>query len=132
MVEQHVTGLPVVDASNVVVGVVSDFDLLALEGVSAKEKARGFFPEAETDWDSFYEIQKLVAKNAGKCVGEVMTDNPITVLPTTSIADAANLLLRRKIRRLPVVNEQGVLVGIITRSNIIRAAWEARKVGQHL
>lgn len=54
------------DADNVVVGVVSDFDLLALEGLTAKEKARGFFPEAETDWNSFFEIQKLVSKNAGK------------------------------------------------------------------
>ena len=66
LVEFHVTGLPVVDVHNVVVGVVSDFDLLALEGLTAKEKARGFFPEAETDWNSFFEIQKLVSKNAGK------------------------------------------------------------------
>lgn len=59
------TGLPVVDTDNVVVGVVSDFDLLALEGVTTADKAKGFFPEAGTDWNSFYEVQKLVAKNAG-------------------------------------------------------------------
>ena len=127
------TGLPVVDAtSNVVVGVVSDFDLLALEGVSPKEKAKGFFPEADSDWNSFYEVQKLVAKNAGKSVGDVMTADPITVRPATSIEDAANLLLRKKIRRLPVVDESGRLLGIITRSNVIKAAWEARKAGGHL
>ena len=93
------TGLPVVNSSNVVVGVVSDFDLLALEGVSAKEKARGFFPEAETDWNSFFETQKLVVKNAGKSVGDVMTEDPITVRPQTTIEDAASLLLLRRIRR---------------------------------
>jgi CBS domain-containing protein len=65
LVEHHVTGLPVVNENNVVVGVVSDFDLLALEGISAQEKAKGFFPDADTDWNSFFEIQKLVAKNAG-------------------------------------------------------------------
>ena len=126
------TGLPVVNSSNVVVGVVSDFDLLALEGVSAKEKARGFFPEAETDWNSFFETQKLVVKNAGKSVGDVMTEDPITVRPQTTIEDAASLLLLRRIRRLPVVDEKGRLVGIITRSNIIKAAWEARKAGRNL
>lgn len=132
LVEHHVTGLPVVNAANVVVGVVSDFDLLALEGVSAKEKAQGFFPEASADWNSFYEIGKLVAKNQAKNVGDVMTADPITVRPETSIEGAANLLLRRKIRRLPVVDASGALVGIITRSNVIKAAWEARKAGGHL
>lgn len=66
LVEHHVTGLPVVDADGVVVGVVSDFDLLALEGVSAKEKATTFFPEADSDWNSFFALKELVAKNAGK------------------------------------------------------------------
>jgi CBS domain-containing protein len=132
LVEHHVTGLPVVDANYVCVGVVSDFDLLALEGVSAKEKARGFFPEADTAWDSFFEVQKLVEKNEGKTVADVMTSTPITVTPSTPIEDAANLLLRRKIRRLPVCEDNGKLVGIITRSNIIKAAYDARKAGRHL
>jgi len=60
-------------------------------------------------------------------VGDVMTADPVCVTPETSIEEAANLLLRRKIRRLPVVDQSGVLVGIITRSNVIKAAWEARK-----
>ena len=132
LVEHHVTGLPVVTEDNIVVGVISDFDLLALEGISAQEKAKGFFPDADESWNSFFEIQKLVAKNSGKFVGDVMTETPITVRAQTSIADAANLLLRRKMRRLPVVDESGRLVGIITRSNIIKAAWEARQRGEHL
>ncbi|KAG7671242.1 putative CBS domain-containing protein CBSX2, chloroplastic [Nannochloris sp. 'desiccata'] len=132
LVEHHVTGLPVVDENYICVGVVSDFDLLALQGVSAKEKARGFFPEANDDWNSFFEIQKLVSKNGGKTVADVMTATPITVTPSTPIEEAANLLLRRKIRRLPVCDEGGKLVGIITRSNVIKAAYDARKAGGHL
>ena len=128
LVEHHVTGLPVVDAQGQVVGVVSDFDLLALEGVTKEEKARGFFPEAGSDWKAFFELQKFVEKNKGKTVQDVMTSNPICVGPHSSIEDAANLLLRMKIRRLPVVDDQGYLVGILTRSNIIKAAWEARKI----
>jgi len=66
LVENHVTGLPVVDEENVVVGIISDFDLLCLEGVSEEEKKGGLFPTADDDWNSFFEVQKLVEKNAGK------------------------------------------------------------------
>lgn len=65
IVEHHVTGLPVVDEENKVVGIISDFDLLALEGVSEEEKTGGLFPTADKDWNSFFEVQKLVEKNAG-------------------------------------------------------------------
>lgn len=64
--ENHVTGLPVVDEEKVVVGIISDFDLLCLEGVSEEEKKGGLFPTADDDWNSFFEVQKLVEKNAGK------------------------------------------------------------------
>jgi CBS domain-containing protein len=131
LVEHHVTGLPVIDEAGSVVGVVSDFDLLALEGVTTAEKAKGLFPEAGADWSSFFEVQKLVEKNKGKTVGDVMTSDPVCVRPATTIEDAANLLLRMKIRRLPVVDERGRLVGILTRSNIIKAAWEARQASRH-
>ena len=128
LVQHHVTGLPVVDTQGGVVGVVSDFDLLALEGVTTEEKARGFFPKADADWNSFFEVQKFVEKNKGRTVQDVMTSNPVSVTPQSSIEDAANLLLRLKIRRLPVVDSKGRLVGILTRSNIIKAAWEARRI----
>ena len=59
-----------------------------------------------------------------------MTADPICVRPTTSVADAANLLLRMKIRRLPVVDENGRLLGIVSRGNIIRAALAARKAAK--
>ena len=51
-----------------VVGVVSDFDLLALEGIGQKEKDEGLFPEADSSqsWDTFFEVQQLIQKNAGK------------------------------------------------------------------
>lgn len=73
-------------------------------------------------------IQYITIFSFNTCsVRDVMTSDPICVRPETSIADAANLLLRKRIRRLPVVDGQGKLLGIITRSNIIKAAWEARK-----
>jgi CBS domain-containing protein len=60
-------------------------------------------------------------------VGDVMTSDPVCVRAYTSVEDAANLLLRRRLRRLPVVDADGRLLGLITRSNIIKAAWELRR-----
>ncbi|KFM25926.1 CBS domain-containing protein CBSX2, chloroplastic [Auxenochlorella protothecoides] len=56
-----------------------------------------------------------------------MTPDPVCVRASTTIEDAANLLLRMRIGRLPVVDDQKRLVGIITRGNIIKAALEARQ-----
>jgi len=128
LVDNRITGLPVVDSpdTNIVIGVVSDFDLLALEGIGESDRS-SLFPTAATDWETFFEIQKLISKNAGKSVGDVMTSTAITVTPDTSMLQAANVLLKRKFRRLPVVDQQGKLVGILTRANIIKAALASRK-----
>lgn len=48
------------------VGVVSDFDLLSLDGISGKMRATGMFPDTNTEWSAFFEVQKLLLKNQGK------------------------------------------------------------------
>jgi len=67
-------------------------------------------------------IAKVVAKNrspASVKVKEVMSSPLITIKPTTSIREAADIMMRRGIRRLPVVNDAGELVGIITDNDIL-------------
>jgi CBS domain-containing protein len=127
IVQNEITGLPVVDDQNRICGIISDFDLLALDGVSEEEKTE-LFPSAGDDWNSFYAVQSYVEKNKGTKVSDVMTVNAITVNKDTSVSAAAHLLLHKRIRRLPVLDTDGALCGIISRSNIIKAAWEARKL----
>ena len=122
-----VTCSPVVDQGNRVVGIVSDFDLLALDGVSESEKTE-LFPSTGDDWGSFFAVQGYVEKNKGSLVSDVMTSSPITISADSSVSAAAHLLLHKRIRRLPVLDSEGVLIGIISRSNIIKAAWQARKM----
>ncbi|KAK9918235.1 hypothetical protein WJX75_002436 [Coccomyxa subellipsoidea] len=127
MVKYRVSGLPVLDDSNRVVGVVSDYDLLSLDAVSGKMQEAGFFPKADTNWDSFHEVQKLVLKNAGRVVGDVMTENPVVVRANTDMTSAARMLLDTRVRRLPVVDDDGRLVGIFTRGDVIKAALDVRR-----
>jgi len=55
-------------------------------------------------------------------VGDVMTEDPLTIPADMCIEEVTRLILTKKMRRLPVVDEDNKLVGIITRGNIIKAA----------
>ena len=55
-------------------------------------------------------------------VGEVMTDNPITVTPETSIEECCQTMEKNQIRRVPVVDEAGVLCGIVAQADVARKA----------
>ncbi|KAH9311822.1 hypothetical protein KI387_026857, partial [Taxus chinensis] len=69
----------------------------------------GFFPQVDSTWKAFNELQKLLNKTNGKIVAEVMTPSPLIVRETTNLEDAARLLLETKYRRLPVVDNSGKL-----------------------
>ncbi|CAN0878925.1 CBS domain-containing protein CBSX2, chloroplastic [Linum grandiflorum] len=90
IVEKRVTGFPVIDDQWNLVGVVSDYDLLALDTISGgNDKDNNVFPDVDSTWKTFNEIQKLVGKNHGKVVGDLMTPNPLTVRENTNLEDAA-------------------------------------------
>jgi len=67
-------------------------------------------------------ISKVVARNklpSKVKVADVMTSPIITITPNTSLREAANIMIKKGIRRLPVINEKGDLVGIITDNDIL-------------
>lgn len=113
LVEHKVSGLPVVDTDGRVLGVISERDLLF--------KAQG---ELEgQDWLRWLTDPLAVTdrrKRAAKLVGEAMTSPVETVGPNQPVAWAARLMLGSGIKRLPVL-EQGRLVGIVTRADLMRA-----------
>ncbi|KAI3856285.1 hypothetical protein MKX03_014875 [Papaver bracteatum] len=128
LVDNRITGFPVIDDDWKLVGLVSDYDLLALDSISGGGVAEtSMFPEADSSWKTFNEIQKLLSKTNGQVIADVMTTAPLVVRETTNLEDAARLLLETKYRRLPVVDSNGTLVGIITRGNVVRAALYVKR-----
>lgn len=129
LVEKKVTGLPVIDDDWNLVGVVSDYDLLALDSISGRSSQNdtNMFPNVDSSWKTFNELQKLISKTHGKVVGDLMTPSPLVVRGSTNLEDAARLLLETKFRRLPVVNSDGKLIGILTRGNVVRAALQIKR-----
>ena len=104
MVQHGIRRLPVVDDRGRVVGIVTLGDL---------REAR---PSPATSL-SIYELNYLLARLT---VGQIMTHNPSTVRPDTSVLQAARLMLKHKVGGLPVVDDEGRPVGIITESDIFR------------
>ncbi len=120
LVENKLSGLPVVNDQNKLVGVISESDLMWQEsGVEP--------PPYIMILDSVIYLQNLgryekdIHKALGQTVGEVMTNKPITIQAEEGVKKAAQLLHDKKISRLPVVDSDGNVVGIITQGDIIRA-----------
>ena len=86
LAKSRITGLPVVDDDNHLIGVVSESDIIG---------------------------------KAGDAVGDIMTNGSWTVTEDTPLGEAAEVMLRRRIRRLPVVRGDNELVGLLSRSDLI-------------
>jgi len=131
LVENRITGFPVIDDNWKLVGLVSDYDLLALDSISGGTRSdTSMFPEVDSTWKTFNEVQKLLSKTNGKVVGDLMTPAPVVVREISNLEDAARILLETKYRRLPVVDADGKLVGIVTRGNVVRAALQIKRASE--
>ncbi len=116
LLEYGISGLPVVAADGGVVGVVSEADLLmkqqGAEAVRHRALARFFGDSAEAR----AQTRRIAAQTAG----DAMSAPPVTIEPAATIPEAAARMTARRVNRLPVV-EDGRLIGIVTRADLVRA-----------
>ncbi len=108
----RVTGFPVVDDGGRLAGVVSETDLLAVE---AGEPASGAHPAPRT-W--LHRRRPLTASEA--TAADLMTHPAVTIGPDELVRDAARRMHSRRLQRLPVVDPGGRLVGVVSRSDVLR------------
>jgi CBS domain-containing protein len=113
MLQYGISGMPVVNSEERVVGVISETDILFKERVAPER-------DGLVDWLVHYGEDPPAAKLAARTVGEAMTTPAVTVKPRRSVAEAAALMLDLDVTRLPVV-EADRLVGIVTRTDLVRA-----------
>ena len=113
------TALPVIDDQRRVVGIISDTDMLraGLSGLSVSLH-KVIDPELLRE-------QLAHLRNDGSTVAQVMTTPAVTVLPSASIRVAAHLMHEHELKRLPVVDAHGHLVGVIARLDILRSIVSA-------
>ena len=112
LAEHRVSAVPVVDDGRRVLGVVSEADLLLKEE----------FPEPEQDlplwWTKRARLDR--AKAAASVARDLMTVAVVAVSPDATVAEAARRMHTAKVKRLPVVDRTGRLVGIVSRSDLLK------------
>jgi len=118
--DRGISGVPVLDRDNRLVGVVSEGDLLHRAETGTERRTQRRRSRWLDNFASDQEAARDYVKAHGRTVREIMTRDVISVSDTTELADIATLLETRRIRRVPVVRD-GQLVGIISRANLVRA-----------
>ncbi|GAA5025590.1 CBS domain-containing protein [Streptomyces siamensis] len=110
MEQWKVSALPVLEGEGRVVGVVSEADLLP------KEEFRDSDPERFTRQRRLADL----AKASGLTAWDLMSTPAVTVHADAALAEAARIMAQRKIKRLPVVNDVGLLEGIVSRADLLK------------
>lgn len=125
MVEHGISGLPVVDKSGKVVGMVSESDLMRHAGAGT-DHHRSWWLRALMGRESL--AREYIKENARR-VADVMTTPILTASPDTPVRELADMLERNSIKRVPVVKDDK-LVGIVSRANLLRALARGELAGQ--
>lgn len=119
LAENEVTSMPVVDERKQVVGFISDGDIM---GAIAQHRARTIFTGGDASM-LYFDDQTLEQRIDGlkdRNVMDFATRKVVCARPDQSIARVADMLAKKKFKKLPVVDEEGKLVGVIRRSTITK------------
>jgi len=122
MRERELPSVPVVDEDRRVVGIVSEADLVIRD-----EDADLHLPHHIDLWGGVIFLEPIkhyeerLRRAFAATVADMMTPDPVTVRPEDPIREAAHLIAERRHNRLPVVDDQGRLVGVVTRVDVLDA-----------
>jgi CBS domain-containing protein len=123
--DNKISGAPVVDDKNHVVGIISEGDIMRLIEIHSP-KINLILPAPldliELPLRMKYELDEVaedMQKAGSTVIDQIMTRKLIKIAPDASIQEAAKLMDSHKVKRLPVVDSEGKLVGIVTRGDII-------------
>ncbi|MFD0418687.1 CBS domain-containing protein [Streptomyces sp. NPDC127108] len=116
LIQQWKVGfLPVLEGEGRVIGVVSEADLLPKEEFRDADPAR---------YDVLRRLPDL-AKAGAVTAGELMTSPAVSVRPDATLAVAARVMARRRVKHLPVVDASGLLQGVVSRSDLLKVFLRA-------
>ena len=119
LAENEVSSMPVIDERNQVVGFISDGDVM---GAIAQHRAHTIFTGGDASMLYFDDqsLEQRIEDLKDRCVMDFVTRQVVCARPEQSIARVAALLAKKKFKKLPVVDDEGKLVGVIRRSAITK------------
>jgi CBS domain-containing protein len=116
MLDKRISGLPVINPSDRLVGIVTESDFLRRAEIGTERK-RGKFLEFFLGSGT---LAEEYAHAHGRKVSDIMTKEPVTISEDTALDETVALMEKHQIRRLPVI-KNGRVIGIVSRSNLLHA-----------
>ena len=117
--EKNISGLPVVDKGRNVIGIITQADILSMVGVRKEHTFKDLLKHVLGE--------PLPEQKIGDIVGDIMVSPAVTIKPNATIAEAAQIMDEKRVRRLPVVDDKNMLLGIISRADILKAVLRKLK-----
>ena len=112
MINAGVSGLPVVDQNDVLIGIITEADFVQAEADRGRGRYRRLL-------DALFGEQE--ARPVGETVEDAMTKYPVVIDVNATVSEAAREMSERGVKRLPVVDADGHLKGIVSRADIVAA-----------
>ena len=120
--EHELPGVPAVDEDGRVVGIVTESDLILRTEEADLHLPHHIDIMGGVIWlESMKHFEERLRKAFASKVSDMMTPKPITVTPDTPVEEAARIIAEKGHNRLPVVDGDGRLVGVVTRVDVLDA-----------
>ncbi|WP_319421557.1 CBS domain-containing protein [Pleurocapsa sp. FMAR1] len=119
LAEKEISGLPVVNEEGELVGIISETDL-TWQATGVETPPYVMFLDSVIYLQNPAKHNQEVHKALGQTVSEAMSDRPTTVKGNQLVREAAKIMHDKKLRRLPVVDDNSKLIGMITQGDVIK------------
>ncbi len=119
LVTNHISGLPVVDAQQRLIGVITEADFLRAMGVPSHHPTHSLWQTLEAMFTHDAEIREPTGT-----VADLMVANVITVKPEQTLHDVVEIMKHNRIKRVVVCDDAGLVQGMITRSDLVRVFFD--------
>ncbi|HSQ88602.1 CBS domain-containing protein [Romboutsia sp.] len=122
LIKEKIGGMPVVDENKKVVGIISETDIMKKEKYVEAPKAINIL-EGLLFLDNFKQMEQDIKRIAAYKVKDLMSTEIVKVHQDDTFDDVANIMIKKSINRVPVVDHTNTLRGIICRYDIIKAMY---------
>lgn len=119
LVENRISGLPVVDAQQRLLGVITEADFLRAMGIPSHHPTHNLWQTLEAMFSHQPEIREPTGK-----VADLMVTNVITVKPYQTLHDVVEIMKHNRIKRVIVCDDDGRVQGMVTRSDLVRVFFD--------
>ena len=120
LLKNKISGVPVVGSDGKIAGIVTEADII-VQDTDLHFPAYFKLLDGIIYLDSLNRFRDNLKKHLATKVGDIMVEKVRTISPDTTISDIAELMLKMKVNRLPVVDEGDNILGIVTRADIVRS-----------